>query len=236
MTLLNSPQFWLNVARLATLIFTAFIAFMTYQSYQLLTRYKPNFNVLLSLPESIARIVMVLICLFIAWMSGLSRAELGLTVDHLWWSIAVGLGVGIVIQLTINIVTVQAVNRYGSHIYLPWLVRNILPSHRSQWIWLALAFIPPVAMEELLFRTLWVGLFQDVIPLAILISGTSLVFGLMHGPQGKLGMIVTGTINAIFCLLFVWSGELLVTLVAHYTVNMLQLITAHFQRDWLDTL
>ena len=204
MNLFDSPQFWLNVARIATLIFTTFIAFMTYQSYQLLTRYRPDFNLLLSLPETIARIVMVLICLLIAWISGLSMAELGLTVNNLWWSIAVGLGVGTVIQITINVATVQAVNRYGSHIYSPWLVRNILPRHPAQWVWVALAFIPPIAMEELLFRTLWIGLFQDIIPLILLIGGTSLVFGLMHGPQGKLGIIVTGTINAIFCLLFVW--------------------------------
>jgi len=30
------------------------------------------------------------------------------------------------------------------------------------------------------------------------------------------------------------TGELLITFVAHYTVNVLQVTVAYFQRDWLE--
>jgi membrane protease YdiL (CAAX protease family) len=144
--------------------------------------------------------------------------------------------VGLATQLTANLATIQAIKYFGPHIYSPWLIRNILPRQRGEWLAIALAFLPPIAMEELLFRTLLIGTFQMLIPLPFLIVITSIIFGLMHQPQGKLGMIAAGAVNILFCLLFVWTGELLVTLVAHYVVNMLQLVAAYYQQDWLEQL
>jgi membrane protease YdiL (CAAX protease family) len=89
-------------------------------------------------------------------------------------------------------------------------------------------------MEELLFRLLWLGVFSPVIPLPLLIIGASILFGLMHQPQGLLGVVTAGGINILFSLLFVWTGELLVPLVAHYTINLLQVIAAHRHKDWLE--
>jgi hypothetical protein len=236
MNLLSAPDFWLNLTRLAALLFTGFIGWLTYRSHVLLKQFQPDFNLLLSIPETIGRIVMVLICLLLAWLSGLPAAKLGLVVENLWRSIGLGFGVGLVTQLVVNILTIRAIMRFGPHIYSPWLIRNILPRHRGQWMPIALAFIPPVAMEELLFRTLLIGLFRDLIPLSVLVTGTSLIFGLMHRPQGTLGIIMAGAINILFCLIFIWSGELLVTLAAHYTVNLLQVIAAYYQQDLLEHL
>jgi len=231
----DSPTLWLNLSRLAIILFTGSIAWMTYRSHLLLQQMQPDFNLLLSLPETIARIIMVGFCLAVAWISGLSLAALGFTVkSNVWWSIGLGLGIGLIIQLAVNLTTIQLIRHFGRGIYSPWLIRNILPHNRRQWFLVALAFLPPVIMEELLFRSLWIGAFGPIIPLPLLIIGTSVVFGLMHQPQGTLGMIAAGTINILFCLLFIWTGELLVPLVAHYTVNLLQVIVAHFQRDWLE--
>ena len=149
---MTSSILLLNLTRLLIIVFTAFIAWMTYRSHQLLKEIQPDFNLLLSLPETAIRILMVGFCLFLAWLSGLSAAELGLTVDNLWQSVALGLGLGIIVQLSANFVTNQAIKRYGHAIYSPWLIRNIIPRRRSQWLWVALAFLPPLAMEELLFR------------------------------------------------------------------------------------
>jgi membrane protease YdiL (CAAX protease family) len=230
----NSPFFWLNLTRVAILVFTSFIAWMTYRSHLLLKEIRPDFNLLLSLPETIMRILLVGLCLGLAWLSGLSTAKLGLTVVNLWWSVGLGLGVGLVIQLAVNLITFQLVKHFGRDIYSPWLIRNILPRHRGEWLPVALAFLPPIVMEELLFRTLWIGGFQAIVPLPLLIIGTSIIFGVMHQPQGRLGMAAAGIINVLFSVLFIWSGELLVTLVAHYAVNLLQVIMGHFQSDWLE--
>jgi membrane protease YdiL (CAAX protease family) len=233
-TILTSPDFWLNISRLATLLFTAFIAWMTYRSHLLLKEFRPDFNLLLSLPETIARLIMVGFCLFLAWLSGLPAADLGLTVTNPCWSLSLGFGLGLLIQLIVSLITFQAIKYFGPGIYSSWLIRNILPRHRNEWLLVALAFLPPVAMEELLFRSLLIGLFQEIMPLPLLILATSIIFGLMHQPQGRLGMIGAGAINIIFCLLFLWTGELWVPLVAHYTVNLLQVVAASlYLPDWL---
>lgn len=235
MPILEYPNLWLSVTRLAILLFAGLIAWLTYRSHLLLKEIRPDFNLLLSLPESVARIVMVGICLFLVWLSGLTAMESGLTVTNPWRSVGLGLGIGVVIQLAVNLATFQLIKHLGRQIYSPWLIRNILPRHQGEWVLIALAFIPPVVMEELLFRTLLIGGFRAIVPLPLLIIGTSIVFGLMHQPQGKLGMAVAGIINILFCIVFIWSGELLVTLVAHYTVNILQVIVGYYQRDWLES-
>jgi membrane protease YdiL (CAAX protease family) len=236
MPILDSPTFWLNLTRLLILVFTGFIAWMTYRSHLLLKDIQPDLNLLLFWPETVARLVLVGICLLLAWLSGLPPAELGLTVGDVQRSVTLGLAIGVITQLAVLVVTMQLVKRFGRQIYSPWLIRSILPRRNREWLLIAFAFLPPVAMEELLFRTLLIGVFRPIVPLWLLIIGTSIIFGLMHLPQGRLGLALTAAINLFFCIVFVWTGELLVTFVAHYVVNMLQIIAAHFQRDWLESL
>jgi membrane protease YdiL (CAAX protease family) len=230
---MDSSQLWLTIARLCIILFTVLVGWLTYRSNQLLAHIKPEFNVLLSWPETIGRFIMVGICLFFAWLSGLPPRSLGLYTVDAWRGLGVGVTAGVAVLLLVNLISHLAIRRFGPAIYSPWLLLNILPKRRAEWLLVALAFIPPIAMEELLFRSLWLGAFQGIVPLLLLIGATSVVFGVMHLPQGTLGMLLAGVINIGFCFLFVWTGELLVTMVAHYTVNMLQVVIANFQRDRL---
>lgn len=224
---------WLNLARLLTVLFTAFIGYTTYQTHLLLKNIELDFNVLLSVPETVARLLLAGLCLLLAWLSGQPAAAVGFIPPAGWQTVTIAVAAGVIIQLAVNGVTALAIKLFGRQIYSPRLILNILPKRPGEWLPVALAFIPPVLMEELLFRSLWLGLFAGVIPLTLLIAVTSVIFGLMHQPQGKLGMVVAGGINIIFCLMFVWTGQLLVTFVAHYTVNMLQVILGVYQRDRL---
>ena len=233
MEIITSDVFWLNVSRLLILLFTGVIGWMTYRSSLLLKSIVIETNILLSPAESVARLVFVGICFFLAWLSGVSPEQLGLVIDNPWRIVGWGFGLCIVIQLLINLITTQTIKIFGREIYSPWLIQNILPRRSGEWPLIALAFIPPVLMEELLFRTLLIGVFRDIIALPLLVLVTSIVFGLMHQPQGKLGMMITGVINVIFCVLFIWSGQLLLTFIVHYTVNCLQVVFAFHQRTWL---
>lgn len=224
---------WLALSQVAIIVFTLVIAWLTHRTYLLLPYLDPDFNVLLSLPETISRLVLVGMCLALAWLSGLPAGQLGLISGNLWWSAGVGAVIGLAAQLVVFGLTTLAINRFGRHIYSPWLILNILPRRPAQWLWVALAFIPPVVMEELLFRSLWLGGFSQTLPLWLLVLGTSLAFGWMHQAQGKLGMIMAGGLNVLLSLVFIWTSQLLVTIVAHYTLNMIQLLAAHFQRDTL---
>lgn len=230
----DSPSLWLNSVRLATILFSLLLAWITYRSHLLLKQFEPPFNLLLSLPESLLRMGLVGLCLGLAWLSDLPAQQFGLLSPQPLQSIGLGLAVGLVVQVVVNGLTFWAIQRFGRKIYSPLVIRNILPRRPSEWVWVALAFIPAVAMEELLFRSLWLGLFQGLLPLALLIGVTSLLFGLMHQPQGLLGVITAAGLNILLCLLFVGTGELLPPLLAHYVINLLQVVAAWRQREWLE--
>ncbi|MEW5958592.1 MAG: CPBP family intramembrane glutamic endopeptidase [Chloroflexota bacterium] len=235
MDLLTSTFIWLNLTRLAILGLTGLLAWVTYRSHLILKEFQPNFNLLLSPLESTGRVLLVGLCLFLAWLSGLPPAQLGLVVVDPGRQVMVGVGVGLVTVVVINRLTMWSINRFGRDIYSPVLIQNILPRRPVEWPLVVIAFLPAVAMEELLFRALWLGSFEGLIPASMLILGTSIIFGLMHQPQGKLGMLLAGLINVLFSILFVWLGQLLLPLTAHYTVNVVQLVIAHFQRRWLES-
>jgi membrane protease YdiL (CAAX protease family) len=229
-----SPDFWLNSARLVIVLLTLLLAWVTYRSHLLLKQFQPSFNLLLSPPELITRLLLVGLCLGLAWLSGLPAGQLGLVSAHPLQSIGLGLALGVASQVVVNGLTTLAIHFFGRHIYSPVVIRNILPRRSGEWLGIVLAFWPAVAMEELLFRTLWLGVFQPVVPLPVLIGATSLLFGLMHQPQGVFGMIVAGGLNILLSLLFIGSGDLLLPLTAHYVINVLQVVAASRQRAWLE--
>jgi membrane protease YdiL (CAAX protease family) len=230
----DSADFWLNSARLGILLLTILLAWMTYRSHLLLKEFQPTFNLLLSPFELMGRLLLVGICLLLAWLSHLPADQLGLISAKPFQTIGLGLAIGLAILIAINGLTRWAISRFGRSIYSPVLIRNILPHRLVEWVWVALAFWPAVAMEELLFRSLWLGGFRDIVSLPLLVGGTSILFGLMHQPQGLLGMLTAGSINILFCILFIWSGELLLPLTAHYTINLLQVVVAYHQKEWLE--
>jgi membrane protease YdiL (CAAX protease family) len=90
-----------------------------------------------------------------------------------------------------------------------------------------------VLVEELLFRSLWLGGLGLFLTIPVLVAGTAFLFGWMHSPQGRLGMMMTAAVSALLAGLFLWRGSLLPPLVAHYVVNLLQLLVAYRHRDRL---
>ena len=89
-------------------------------------------------------------------------------------------------------------------------------------------------MEELLFRSLLLGGFGTFAPPALLAVAWSLVFGAMHLPQGSLGIVVAAALGLLLSALFLLTGGLLAPFVAHYVINLVQLIWASFDRSWLE--
>jgi len=233
MDIIASATFWTALARIAIVILTVLLAWITYQSNLILRRIQPDFNLLLSTPELLLRVALVGLCLMLAWLTGLSAAQLGLMITSPVRDIGLGLTVGFGLQLMINLVTYEAIRYFGREIYSPRVILNILPRRSVEWLLVPLALLPAVAMEELLFRSLWLGGFGDIIPMPVLILGTSIVFGVMHLPQGYLGVVGAAVLNVLLALLFLWSGGILAPFVAHYTINLSQVVVAHFQRGRL---
>jgi len=148
-------------------------------------------------------VVMVGICLFLAWLSGLSAAELGLSAAAPWSDIGLGLGLGLATQVVVFIVTTLIIKIFGRHLYSPWLIRNILPDRPVEWLLVAVAFIPPVAMEELLFR----GALMPWCPVALGL-GVAWYFALDTEPGLAVYVLALGALALAAALAALWREAL----------------------------
>jgi membrane protease YdiL (CAAX protease family) len=216
-----------------TLILTVFIAWATYRSTQMLQQVEVDFNLLLLPAENLLRMGLVVACVILGWTSGLSRQQFGWISTRPLADIAIGLGVGVAMQIPLNVLTDWAIGRFGPQIYSPLVIRSILPRSRDEWAPVLLALFPAVLVEELLFRSLLLGGLSLFFPIPALVIGTALLFGWMHSPQGRLGIFVTAAISLLLAGLFLWRESLLPPLITHYVVNLLQLLVAHRHRDRL---
>jgi membrane protease YdiL (CAAX protease family) len=216
-----------------TLILTVFITWITYRSAQMLQYIEVDFNLLLLPAENLLRVALVIICLMLGWASGLPREQLGWISHAPLADTAIGLGVGIAVQVPLNLVTNWAITRFGPQIYSPMVILSILPRNQDEWAPVLLALFPAVLVEELLFRSLLLGGLRLFVPVSVVLIITTLLFGWMHSPQGRLGMTMTAAVSLLLAGLFLWRESLLPPLLAHYTVNLLQLLVAHRHRDRL---
>lgn len=214
---------------------TAALAWVTYQSGRLLRAVPVRENLLLAPVENIVKGILVAFCVGLGIISGAPPERLGWTLNNGWRDLGLGILAGLLTQVVANVSTDLAIKRWGKSIYSPVVMKNIMPRTRLEWILVPAALGLAVVLEEVLFRSLLVGGLSATVPLPILVIGFSTIFGLMHSPQGVLGVIVTALLGMWLSLLFIWSGGLILPLVAHYVINFLQLLKAQAESAWLDT-
>ena len=217
-----------------SLALTAGLAWATYQSGRLLRSLPMRENLLLAPVENAVKGALVLVCVGLALMSGASAEQLGWAPQHPLRDVGLGIILGLLTQLVANSVTLLAIKWWGKEIYSPVVMRNIMPRTRAEWVLVPAALALAVLLEELLFRSLLVGALGQSLPVWVLAVMFAAVFGLMHSPQGSLGIIMTGIMGFWLSALFIWSGSLLLPLTAHYAINFLQLLKAQDRREWLE--
>ncbi|WP_323674946.1 CPBP family intramembrane glutamic endopeptidase [Halorubellus sp. PRR65] len=161
-----------------------------------------------------------------AVLADVPRGALGLGGDHVtWWFVAVGaaLGVGLYAANEVGGSLADAAGLGQSE-----ELRELLaPTSRRGWVVLLGGVLPIVAaFEELLFRGVLVGALATGFGVSpwLLVLVSSVLFGLGHGAQGRLGVLVTGTLGVVLAAAFVLSGSLVVVVVAHYLVNALEFV------------
>jgi len=103
----------------------------------------------------------------------------------------------------------------------------LTPDGVAGWLVLLFVVLPIIAgFEELLFRGILIGALHvgfDV-PLWLLAIGSSVAFGVGHGAQGRVGMVVTGTLGLVLAWLFIVTNSLFAVIIAHYIVNALEFV------------
>jgi membrane protease YdiL (CAAX protease family) len=154
------------------------------------------------------------------------RAAIGVGDSHLsGWLALVGVALGVVLY---------GANEAGSRLAdaaglaQSEGVRELLaPNSRAGWVVLLGGVLPIVAgFEELLFRGVLVGAFATGFGVSpwVLVLASSALFGLGHGAQGRLGVLVTGSLGVVLGSAFVLTESLVVVVVAHYLVNALEFV------------
>lgn len=217
-------NFW--IFTLLALALVAFIGYGTYATARLLRTWRPDRNLLLLPAENLLRLVLIGVCIILGYLSGLPPTELGWRFPQVGQQLLWGVVWGVMLALFFYGSTQWLVRSTGQRFYSSVVIQAITPKDARELLLVLLAMAPVVLLEELLFRSLLIGGFAHLVSLPLLVIGWSVIFGLLHSPQGPWGMVGAGMGGLLLSLLFVMEGSLLLPLVAHYVTNALQVIQA----------
>ncbi|GAB3018864.1 CPBP family glutamic-type intramembrane protease [Natronobiforma cellulositropha] len=145
--------------------------------------------------------------------------------SYLLTGLLVGVGVGVVLAAVNELGSVAAARRGvdpGTEL------RELLaPETRGGWLVLLVVVLPVIALfEEFLFRAALIGALSvgfGVSPWLLAVV-SSLAFALGHGIQGRVGILVTGTLGFVLAAVFILTESLLTVVVAHYLVNAFEFV------------
>ncbi|MCY3992059.1 MAG: CPBP family intramembrane metalloprotease [Caldilineaceae bacterium] len=205
-----------------TLLITAIVGYGSYTTARLLRHWQPQENLLLLPAENVLRGIILVICLLLGRGSGLPPETLGWQFTDAGSQIVTGALAGL--GLAVLFVGMgRFVTRYTDTRFYRSILGLVVPRDRREAGLLPFALLLSVLFEEVLFRSLLIGGLSPLLPTTWLIFGFSVLFGLLHSPQGVWGIVGAGTAGAIFGFMFVWQQSLLTPLVAHFVANGVQI-------------
>lgn len=212
---------WLFALGVAMLI--ALVSFTTLRSGQLLRRWKPPFNLLLSLPDNLARLLLIGLAAGLGLALGPGPEALGWGLRGFLPDVLLGVLVALLVAPFVMWAGQLAVRRWGPDIFDTTVLRAVLPVNQREWVGVLLALLPAAALEELLFRSLLLGGLAPFVEPWWLMWPVAILFGLLHWPQGAWGIVGATLLSIILSLLFLVTEGVWAPLAAHYLLNALQI-------------
>jgi membrane protease YdiL (CAAX protease family) len=104
-------------------------------------------------------------------------------------------------------------------------IEPLMPRNAAETGWTALLSLNAGLSEECFFRLLLplllVGLLHN--PLIAFVIAT-ILFGLVHFYQGVAGVLMTTLVGAVFAGLYLWTGDLWITIAAHAGLDLFALV------------
>ncbi|NOZ51187.1 MAG: CPBP family intramembrane metalloprotease [Chloroflexi bacterium] len=207
------------------LLVLSFMSFATFRTGQLLHAWVPEENIALLPFENLARLGLIGLLLGLGWSSGRGASALGWLPSAPAADVGLGLLAGLGLSLALLPPTLW-VRRHRPQWYSDVVMRSIRPRTARQWPLVILALIPMAVMEELLFRSLLLGGFAPYVQVIYFAVAVSILFGLLHLPQGEWGVVAVTLVGLALSALFLWRNSLLLVVVAHWIANVLQLAQA----------
>ena len=205
--------------------------------------YEIKGNLLLSVPEFFFKVILLFLCagLAVSLEPTLNdpctnpQACVGLhSSTPILIQIVTGAIVGVIAVFVVNFLSTIAIRIWGKKIYSPEMMKHLVPKNQLEWLLILIPLLLSVTVEELLFRGLLVGGMQLLVNPWVMAVASSLLFGLMHSPQGTLGIILTTLVGMGFAALFIITNSLLPVITAHFVINLLQIMRAEEDLAWYD--
>ena len=171
--------------------------------------------------------------------TGIPAEALGITVstDYLVTGLTVGVAIGVALYVANELGAVSA-KRFGVD-HNEDLREMLAPGSAGGWLVLLVVVLPIIALfEELLFRAALIGVLSAGFEISpwVLAVGSSIAFGFGHGIQGTAGVLVTGLLGFVLAAVFIYTGSLLVVVVAHYLINALEFVVHEgLGLEWAET-
>jgi membrane protease YdiL (CAAX protease family) len=221
---------------IGTLALISFLYWSAYQSEKMMRTIEVTGNLLLSIPEFIFKLVLLGLCMGLVSSLTVANAEkyVGWPSDNPSLDVVIGTVLGLVVQFFVSFTSVIAIRIFGTSIYSPQVMKSVTPKNQREWFLIIIPLLLAVAIEELLFRGLLIGGFSLVINPWVMAVASSLIFGIMHSPQGTLGIILTAVVGFIFATAFIITNSLVVVITAHFVVNFLQILRAKEDLAWYE--
>lgn len=204
-------------------LITGALGYGTYSTAQLLRTWKPDRNLLLIPAENGMKIGLILICLALGLLSGLPLDEFGWQFPNMARQTLIGGAWGFGLAIFFYLSTKWFSLQKNDRLYSTVIIDAVIPHSIGEAILVALAMVLVVIVEELLFRSLLIGGLLPLLSAPTLLLGTSILFGLLHSPQGWWGIFGAAVVGMLFGALFLYYKSLGVPLVAHYVANMAQI-------------
>jgi membrane protease YdiL (CAAX protease family) len=198
------------------------VSYTTVRSGLALRIWTPRSNLLLSLTDNAARLLLVALCILLGITVGPGPAALGWQTARLGQDLVLGVVLGLVFAGALNLGGRIAVRWWGPEVFSTRLLQCMMPINGKEWAAVLLALLPAAALEELLFRSLPLGGLTWLVPPWWLLWPLALLFGLLHWPQGGWGVTGTAITAVVLSLLFLATGSIWAPLAAHYTMNVCQ--------------
>jgi membrane protease YdiL (CAAX protease family) len=207
------------------LLMLGFVSYATFRTSEILQVVTPEENILLIPAENVVRLVMIALCIGLGFLSPAGLTALGWVPADPLGDIGIGLVAGVSISVVATPLTAWVIRRHPEW-YSDIILQSIRPRTRGQWPLVILALLPAVLLEELLFRSLLLGGFSPYVNVLFFAVAASILFGLLHRPQGEYGVAAVTVVALVFSALFLWRGSLLVVVVTHWVTNIGQLLQA----------
>lgn len=217
-----------------TAVLTAILTYMTAATARILRRGPLSYNPLLHPIEVLFRLGLIVVCIALVWWSGFSAAQFGFVPFDVWRDALLGIVLGIVLVWGVNLLSMLLLSDTSAGFYSKHALFSMRPTSATEMAMTVPASLPAAGLEELLFRSMWIGGFSTWVPVPALIVATAILFGVMHVAQGLWGMLVTGVIGLLFGILFVWSESFWLVLITHWVMNLNQFVIAWRRPEFFD--